>query len=167
MNNFTIEFKDENNAVISTSIIKRVKRAQLNDLVTFQQTLMEEMFKEIDMNDGSLALGSLLAKDHVWDTLNKVASMLVVNGQTRPGIKLKELEDDWVQLCRIFFTQSCDDNGEVRLDQEAGGYAPSLLSELHQINYRKKLGEWLMSLRQEAQAIAAPVEAEPTPNLTE
>jgi cyanate lyase len=156
MNNFTIEIKDEENNLVKTSIVKRVKRAQLADLILLQQQLMDAMFQQIDTVVGSISIGNLLSQNQVWDTLQKTSALLNVVGEEK-GFNLDAIEDDWVQITRIFFTQSCDDNGEARFSDENLGFAPSLIAELHQINYRKKLAEWILSLTNQT-TVPAPEE---------
>jgi hypothetical protein len=127
MNNFEIQYQDENGEVIKIDKVTRVKRQQLKDLIILQQDLLYAFLK------CNASVGSLISNNVNWNNMEKIAKMLPVVGETKLGINLKAIEDDLSQLTKVFFTQSIDENGSLINSEDA--YKPSLISELHQLDY--------------------------------
>lgn len=122
MDNFEIKYSSGR-----TDKVKRVPRKKLHDLIVLQQDLLYAFLKN------NASVGSVIASNSNWSTIEKIAKLLPVIGEEKPGINLDELEDDISQITSIFFTQSVDENGMILNTDE--GYKPSLIAELHQLDY--------------------------------
>lgn len=126
MDSFIVEYKN-NNEVVKTDRIIRVKRSKLKDLIYLQEELL---YNFVNYN---AKIGSLLADDSCWDLLKKISKMLNVIGEEKSGINLDLLEDDIKQIIEIFFTTSVDEEGNILQDVDI--FQPSKLSELHHLDY--------------------------------
>lgn len=147
MNSFDILYKNELGEVVSKDIIVRVKRKQLNSLILLQEDLIYSFYKN------NASIGSIIADNSNWNTMIKISNLLNVVGKEKTGINLEKLEDDILQLTRIFFTQSINDNGEID-NLENDIFKPSLISQLHQLDYfgsSKKAIQRMMQENKEVQ----------------
>jgi hypothetical protein len=138
----TIEYKDEKGNVIGTDIITVPKRSKLKEILVLQQALIEGMYQHIDpIKVKCVYSGSLLLDDAVWGNVEKLAKLIPVIGK-EGGIDLDKLENDIPQLIKLFFSQSCDDVGNITVDLEDNSFfLPSVLSELYRFNFPKFIKE--------------------------
>ena len=120
--------------------VKRVARNKLSDLMVLQQELLVDFMKH------NAAIGVMVQDKKIWSTMVKAAAMLPVVGQDKPGIDLTRIEDDFEQLCRIFFTESMDETGEL------DNFRPSLISKLHHFDYGGDLGKAILLLQEDKKA---------------
>ncbi|GAA6622892.1 hypothetical protein [Scytonema sp. NUACC26] len=125
--------------------VKRVKRAELKDLITLQQDLIAAFVRNY------AGIGSVISDDTVWSTIEKLTTMLPVVGGGL--VELSKFEDDLNQLAKIFFTQSTDDNGiplnMIAVHEGSEWYKPSLISELHQLDHITTSQEGIKKARPE------------------
>lgn len=144
----TIEYKDENGNVVETDIITVVKgRDKMKEIFILQQTLIEALYENINAVTGNtIYSGSLLLDDVVWSNLQKLAKLLPVVGKEKLGINFQKLEEDTPQLIRLFFTQSCDDEGEIKVNSEVG-LLPSVLCDLYKFNFPKLLQDLFKKMK--------------------
>lgn len=130
----------------SVDKVKRVSRKQLQDLIILQQDLIEAFLKN------NASVGSIIADDAIWSSIEKLSNILPTVGNDTPGIKLEKLEDDLTQLTKIFFTESVDENGlpisPKNIQDE--WYQPSLISKLHQLDYYGATQKAIKNLNPEA-----------------
>ena len=146
MDTFDIKYKNSLGEVIKTDKIGRVKRKQLKDLIVLQEELVYAFYKT---NGG---IGSIIADSSYWNTMEKIAKMLPIIGEEKPGINLSSLEEDLSQLTTIFFTQSVDENGDLIIGDNI--FEQSLISELHKLDYfdaGKKAGKRILNESKEDQ----------------
>lgn len=139
MQHFEVHYRDESGDIVETVLVKRVKRAQLADLITLQQQLLQEFLR---VNG---AVGAAIASPVAWSVITKIAALLPVVGQEKPGLDLSPIEDDTEQLGRIFFTESA----YTELIEEGAQIKPSLISGLNSLDYRGDLGKAIETLRKE------------------
>lgn len=139
----TIEYKDQDGNVIGTDIITVPMRSQLKEILILQQALIEGMYDHIDpMTAERIYSGSLLLDDAIWDNVEKLAKLIPVVGKEKPGIDLTKLESDIPQLIRLFFSQSCNEVGDILVNiEEKSFFLPSVLSELYRFNFPKFIKE--------------------------
>lgn len=145
MNNFDITYSD---GTIDT--VKRVTRVKYKDLIVLQQKLLHFFLT----NNGNV--GACIADDACWSVIEKTAKLLAVVGGGE--IKLSLLEDDLEQLSNIFFTTSTIEElsqyaGIGKMIEAETWYKPSLISQLHQFNYRGDSGDALKKVIQEQQEV--------------
>jgi hypothetical protein len=160
MKNFKIQIKsyDEKTdeyKIDKTYIVQRSTRSDLDILVTLQKEVLFHFF-EADIN-----IGEILRSNDAWETLKTFANNLNIVGKKEKGFDLEELADDIEQISRIFITQSITDEGTIErgIDDEIR-WKPSLVSELHKLNFglyfTEQVGEWrkrnnLLTEEEEAQ----------------
>jgi uncharacterized protein YgfB (UPF0149 family) len=78
-------------------------------------------------------MGEFIRDNESWELLKTLASNLNVLGQKEKGFDLEEIADDLEQICRIFISQSMDEEtGELDLEE---GWKPSLLAALHKLDF--------------------------------
>jgi hypothetical protein len=146
MKNFKIQIKsyDPNTdeyKVDKTYIVQRSTRSDLDTLVTLQKEALYH-FLEADIK-----IGEIVRSNDAWETLKTFASNLSIVGKKEKGFDLEELADDIEQISRIFITQSITDEGNIErgIDNEIR-WKPSLVSELHKLNFElyftEEVGEW-------------------------
>lgn len=143
MNSFDIKYSDG-----TVDKVKRVKRDKLKDLIELQQEIIYYFLKS------DLSVGVTISHPEVWSAITKIASLLLIVGNDKPGIKLELIEDDYEQLTQIFITSAeVDENGEFvnpRTMLDSGNwYEPSLVSKLHQLNYKGDSFEAIKKLNPE------------------
>ena len=141
MNNFDITYSD---GTIDT--VKRVTRAKLKDLIVLQQKLLY-FFLTHNAN-----VGACVADDACWSVIETTSKLLAVVGDG--AVKLELLEDNLEQLSNIFFTTSTPEEiaqytNIGKMIEAETWYKPSLISQLHQLNYRGDSGEAIKKLTQE------------------
>lgn len=136
MKNFKIQVKsyDEKTdeyKVDKTYIVQRSTRSDLDTLVELQK---EVLFSFIESNGN---IGEIIRSNNNWETLKTLASNLNILGKKEKGFDLEEIVEDQEQICRIFMTQSMKDDGtfEENEDGTSVEWKPSLISELHQLNF--------------------------------
>lgn len=151
MTTHTIEYKDQEGNVIGTDIITVPIRSQLKEILILQQALIEDMYDHIDpIKVNKIYSGSLLLDDVIWNNLEKLANLIPVVGKKKPGIDLTKLENDIPQLIQLFFSQSCDEVGNIIVTIEDNSFfLPSVLSELYRFNYPKFLKEMFKKAQQQ------------------
>lgn len=104
---------DESGEASETLIVRPAAFNNLSDVKELQKKLMEA-FEE---KNGSL--GELLADRVVYADMKKLAALLRVVGEQKPGLDITSLYDagDIVQLGQIFFSES------VSVDMRSPGYS--------------------------------------------
>lgn len=127
MNSFEIKYRNSSNEIIKTDKILRVKRKQLTSLILLKEDLIYAFYKN------NARVGNVIADSSNWNIIEKISKMLVVVGQEKPGFEVSEIEDDIAEITRIFFTQDITEDGELIITGEP--FKPSLISELHQLDY--------------------------------
>lgn len=141
MDNFKVEYKDKLGEIVKVDKVYRVKRDKLKDIIDLQQDLLYSFFKS------NASIGQVIADSVNWKNIEKLAKMLPVVGEEKLGFDLSSIENDLSQLLTIFFTQSIDENGNLINSEEA--YKPSLIAELHQLDYYGAVQESAKKIYQE------------------
>jgi len=146
MKNFKIQVKSydletDTYKVDKTYIVQRSVRSDLDTIVTLQKEALYH-FLEADTN-----LGEIVRSNDAWECLKTFASNLNILGQKQKGFDLEELADDIEQISRIFISQSIPDEGYIERDTEGDiRWKPSLISELHKLNFgfyfNEEVGKW-------------------------
>ena len=146
MKNFKIQVKNydletDTYKVDKTYIVQRSVRSDLDTLVTLQKEALYHFF-EADTN-----IGEIVRSNDAWETLKTFASNLNIVGKKEKGFDLEEIADDIEQISRIFITQSIPDEGYIERDVDGDiRWKPSLISELHKLNFgiyfSEEVGEW-------------------------
>lgn len=144
----TIEYKDEIGNVVETDIITVVRgRNKMKEIFILQQALLEALYENINgITGNTIYSGSLLLDDVVWSNLQKLAKLLPVVGKKNPGIDFAKLEEDVPQLISLFFTQSCNEEGEIKVDEQVG-LLPSVICDLYKFNFPKLLQEMFKKMK--------------------
>lgn len=103
---FEVVYWDEKGEEKETIIVRPVALNKLEEVKKLQEILIAEYVNY----DG--CLGSLLSDKSVFETMQKLASMLPVVGKEVKGFDLQSLYDfgDMIQLGQIFFSESIDEN---------------------------------------------------------
>ncbi len=127
MNEFTVKYKDRTGNIIKEDKIVRVKRNKLKDLISLQQDILLAFLRT------NASAGAVIADNVNWSNIERLSKLLPVVGEEKTGIDLAAIEDDLPQLISIFFTQSVDNDGNLLSSEDT--YKPSLISELHQLDY--------------------------------
>ena len=115
-----VEYKNDYGDVMETLVLKRVPRAKLKELLT----LVERLTAVFLINNGSM--GDILSDDNNWNLMKQVARIIPVVGNDKPGFDIDKLQDDYEQLCYLFFCAANLANDE--------NYKDSLISQLHGAN---------------------------------
>ena len=136
MKNFKIQVKSyepdtDTYKVDKTYIVQRSVRSDLDTIVELQK---EILLNFIESNGN---IGEIIRSNDNWETLKNLASNLNILGKKEKGFDLEEIVEDQEQICRIFMTQSMKDDGtfEENEDGTSVEWKPSLISELHQLNF--------------------------------
>ena len=136
MKNFKIQVKSyepdtDTYKVDKTYIVQRSVRSDLDTIVELQK---EILLSFIESNGN---IGEIIRSNDNWETLKHLASNLNILGKKEKGFDLEEIVEDQEQICRIFMTQSMKDDGtfEENEDGTSVEWKPSLVSELHQLNF--------------------------------
>lgn len=148
---FDVTYYDAYGSSTEVVSVKRVVRSNLKDLLLLQQMLLDQFFAS------GGGIGDILAEEKNWHTLKKTAALLPIVGSDKP-LDLERFQDDYVQITRIFFTQSVQDNGEFIPDRTKA-LEPSLISKLHQFNYNAAVGKALEKLVPTEEEETVPVPA--------
>lgn len=130
---FPVKYYNPDGTVERTVEVKKVPRSKLRDLIVLQQQLLD-VFVE---NDASI--GVILSDDANWRLLQCVANLLPLVGSNET-LDVTKFEEDYVQICRVFFTESISDTGEYDLTADKP-FLPSKIAKLHQLNYNEQLGK--------------------------
>lgn len=147
MNSFDIKYSDG-----SIDKVKRVKRDKLKDLIILQQEILYYFFKN------QANIGATLAELEAWNCIRKISKLLPVIGEEKLGINLDKLDEDndLEQIALIFITTAIqnEDGGFLSVNEHfdtSTWYEPSLISKLHQLNYKGDSGEALKKIQKEVQ----------------
>lgn len=136
MKNFKIQVKsyDQNSDEYKVDKTYIVQRSTRNDLDTLVELQKEILLNFIESNGN---VGEIIRSSNNWENLKVLASNLNILGKKEKGFDLEEIADDLEQICRIFMTQSMKDDGtfEENEDGTSVEWKPSLISELHQLNF--------------------------------
>jgi len=132
-------------------IIQRVVRSELDTLVELQKELLLK-FVEVDTN-----IGELVRNNETWELMKTLAKNLNVLGQKDKGFDLEEISDDLEQICQMFFTQSMNQDGEYE-DVLDGGWKPSLIAELHQLDFPFYLREGVKKNQENKERLVKEIE---------
>ncbi len=103
---FELTYWDENGNEKETILIRPVPFDKLNDITKLQEQLLQHYV------DAQGCLSELLGSKPVKSLMLKLAKMLPVVGKAEPGFEIEPLylSGDIVQLGRIFFSESIDEN---------------------------------------------------------
>lgn len=108
-------------------IIQRVVRSELDTIIELHKQILVR-FLDTEAN-----MGEFIRDNESWDLMKTLAKNLNVLGQKEKGFDLEEISDDLEQICRIFVSQSMDEEtGELDLEE---GWKPSLLASLHKLDF--------------------------------
>lgn len=130
---FSVNYYNPDGTVDRTVEVKKVPRSKLRDLIILQQQLLD-VFVE---NEASI--GVILSEESNWKLLQSVANLLPIVGSD-DTLDVSKFEEDYVQICRVFFTESINDSGEYDLSTDKP-FLPSKIAKLHQLNYNDQLGK--------------------------
>lgn len=129
--NFPVIYRDGNGDVIDVVYARRVPASKGREL----SQLLDQLLEIFCYYNG--AIGSIVYEEPAAvEVMQRICKLIPVDGQAEPGIDFEKIENDLEQLCRIFFTQSMDEAGNMNT---AGGLRPSLLSDLHHLDYETAL----------------------------
>ena len=131
MKNFKIKVQSYNSEkdsydVEKVYIVQRVVRSELDSLVELHKQLL------INFIDKEANIGELIRDNESWELMKTLSNNLNILGQKDKGFDLEEISDDLEQICRIFITESMNENGELDIEQ---GWMPSLLAKLHHLDF--------------------------------
>lgn len=108
-------------------IIQRVVRSELDTIIELHKQILVR-FLDTEAN-----MGEFVRDNESWDLMKTLAKNLNILGQKEKGFDLEEISDDLEQICRIFVSQSMDEEtGELDLEE---GWKPSLLASLHKLDF--------------------------------
>jgi hypothetical protein len=113
--------------VMRSPLKKSEHHAGLSEVVAL---LEEIIYAAVEHN---ISMGSLLTDKSVVSNLRKLAAILPVVGQSKPGIDFDALleANDQEQICSIFFTQSkLNDQGEYEIP-----WKPPFVAVLNGLNF--------------------------------
>lgn len=129
---FPVVYRDAGGDVVDVVYVRRVPASRGREL----SQLLEQLLEHFAYYNG--AIGSLIYQEPVAvEVIQRICRMLPIDGQPEPGLDFSKLENDLEQLCRIFFTQSMDDAGNMNVQ---GGLKPSLLSDIHHLDFEGAVG---------------------------
>ncbi|NJN10037.1 MAG: hypothetical protein HC836_48495 [Richelia sp. RM2_1_2] len=125
----------------------RGKSGSLKDVIVNQEILIKSFVE----HDGRLA--SLIIDSNTWNAMERLAKMLPVVGQDKPGFDIEQIAEsgDIAQLGRIFFSENIAD--DLNRDRDSDGNiinSPSLIAKIHDINFSATL-YLMIREREEAQ----------------
>jgi hypothetical protein len=131
MKNFKIKVQSYNSEkdeyqVEKVYIVQRVVRSELDSLVELHKNLL------VNYIDKEANIGELIRDNESWDLIRTIASNLNIVGKKEKGFDVEEISDDLEQICRIFITESMNDDGELNIEE---GWMPSLLAKLHHLDF--------------------------------
>lgn len=130
---FSVNYYQADGTIDRTVEVKKVPRSKLRDLIVLQQQLLD-VFVE---NDASI--GVILSNDANWKLIQSMASLLPLVGSDET-LDVTRFEEDYVQICKVFFTESINESGEYDLAADKP-FLPSKIAKLHQLNYNEQLGK--------------------------
>ncbi|MFN7161360.1 MAG: hypothetical protein ACK4NC_07225 [Candidatus Gracilibacteria bacterium] len=130
---FTVNYYNPDGTVDRVVEVKKVPRAKLRDLILLQQQLLD-VFVEHDAS-----IGVILSDEANWKLLETISAMLPIVG-SEETLDIRRFEEDYVQICKVFFTESMADSGEYDLATDKP-FLPSKISKLHQLNYHDQMGK--------------------------
>jgi len=108
-------------------IVQRVVRSELDTIIELHKQILVR-FLDTEAN-----MGEFVRDNESWDLMKTLAKNLNILGQKEKGFDLEEISDDLEQICRIFVSQSMDEEtGELDLED---GWKPSLLASLHKLDF--------------------------------
>lgn len=136
MNSLEITIQNSDTNDTEKLLIKRVKRNNLSKLIELQRILLEDF---IYFN---AEVGSLIANNSSWKTIEKIASMIPVVPNKYLSDYLVLLEDDLDLITQLFFTESWDKENFNYTD--GFSFKPSLLSKLNRLDYSGDLGKGIL-----------------------
>ena len=145
MKNFKIKVQSYNSEkdeyqVEKVYIVQRVVRAELDTLVELLKNILTKFV------DHNAVIGEIVREPDTWELMKTLAKNFNIVGQKEKGFDLDEISEDLEQICRIFFTQSMSDEGEIT---GGDGWKQSLLTELHHLNFPLYLQEIVEKKSQE------------------
>lgn len=136
MNNLEIKIQSSDDSQSETVIIKRVKRCNLSKLIELQRILLEDFIYY------NAEVGSLIANNSSWKTLEKIASLIPVIPNKTLADYLELLEDDLDLITQLFFTESWD--SEKGNYSDGFSFKPSLVSKLNRLDYSGDMGKGIL-----------------------
>lgn len=136
MNNLEITIHSSEADKTEKILIKRVKRCNLSKLIDLQRLLLEDF---IYFN---AEVGSLIANNSSWKTLEKIASLIPVVPDKTLSDYLDILEDDLDLITQLFFTESWDKENFIYTD--GFSFKPSIISKLNRLDYSGDLGKGIL-----------------------
>lgn len=117
-------------------LIQRVKRNNLTKLIELQRLILEDFI----YYNGEV--GSLIANNSSWKTIEKICSMIPVIPNKTLTDYLDFLEDDLDGLTQLLFTESWDSEKSIYTDGVS--FKPSLISKLNRLDYTGDLGKGII-----------------------
>lgn len=132
---FPVHYYNPDGSLDRVVEVKKVPRAKLRDLIVLQQQLLD-VFVEHEAS-----IGSILSEESNWRLIESTGKLLPLVGDEE-YLDVSKFEDDYVQICKVFFTDSIKSDGTFDL-KEGQGFEPSKISKLHQLNYGEQLGKAL------------------------
>jgi hypothetical protein len=130
---FSVNYYKDDGTLDEVVQVKKVPRAKLRDLIVNQQTLLHRFVE----NDA--CVGDTLVDESTWNLIKATAAMLPLVGREDETLNVERFCEDYIQIGRIFFTESIKDNGD--LDLKDSGFLPSRICRLHQLNYGNMVGK--------------------------
>lgn len=140
MNSFEVTYYKDNGEISKNVLVGRVKRAVLPDLLELHRHLMRGFLEH------NASVGSIVSDPIYWGYIEQISAMLPIVG-TSENLDLSLFSEDLDQIGSVFFTQSPVLDTGVH-DTGDGGFLPSKISALHQLNYQGELQKIIQELNQ-------------------
>lgn len=136
---FSVKYYAPDGSIEEIVEVKKVPRSKLRELILLQQKLLD-LFVE---HEGSL--GNILSEESNWNLLKSTAEILPLANKENEYLDISKFEEDYIQIAKIFFTDSMDENGEYDIKDKP--FLPSKIAKLHQLNYSEAMGKALEKLK--------------------
>ena len=128
---YKVTYRNDDGTISEELYLRRVVRSRINDVVELQKLLLESFLKN------NAAIGPCIAEDNTWKTMKKLASLIRVVGNDKPGFDIDRLEEDYEQLTALFFSTALTDEGELNTEEAGWLLKPSLIARLHGLNWEE------------------------------